>query len=62
MTSEVAVLPASSPRGSWKLIAPRVHGREYYLDHCGNQFWIRANDRGKNYRLVTADVSRPSTP
>ena len=58
-TSEVAVLPAASPRAPWKVLAPRVHGREYYVDHRGDRFWIRVNDKGKNYRLVTAPVSDP---
>jgi oligopeptidase B len=58
-TSEVAVLPADAPLGTWKVIAPRVHGREYYLDHRGDRFWIRVNDKGKNFRLVTAPVASP---
>ena len=58
-TSEIAVLPASSPSATWKVIAPRVQDREYYLDHRGDQFWIRANDKGKNYRLVVAPVANP---
>src|SRR6185295_10570465 len=58
-TSEVAVLPAATPRAPWKVIAPRAHGREYYVDHRGDRFWIRVNDKGKNYRLVTAPVSDP---
>ena len=58
-TSEVAVLRAAHPGGEWKLIAPRVHGREYYADHRGDQFWIRVNDRGRNYRVVTAPVATP---
>ncbi|HEY3215768.1 MAG TPA: S9 family peptidase [Candidatus Eisenbacteria bacterium] len=59
-TSEVAVLPAASPRAPWKVIAPRVHEREYYVDHRGDRFWIRVNDKGKNYRLVIAPVSDPA--
>jgi oligopeptidase B len=58
-TSEVAVLPAATPTAAWKLVAPRIHGREYYLDHRGDRFWIRVNDRGKNFRLVTAPVATP---
>jgi oligopeptidase B len=58
-TSEVAVLPAGTPGGTWKLIAPRVQEREYYVDHRGDQFWIRVNDQGKNFRLVTAPVATP---
>src|SRR5262245_20086800 len=58
-TSEVAVLPANAPTSAWNVVAPRVHGREYYLDHRGDRFWIRVNDKGKNYRLVTAPVATP---
>jgi oligopeptidase B len=58
-TSEVAVLPADRPLADWRLIAPRVPDREYYLDHRGDRFWIRANDRGRNFRLVTAPVATP---
>ncbi len=58
-TSEVSVLAASEPGGAFRVIAPRVHGREYYVDHRGDRFWIRVNDKGKNYRLVTAPVATP---
>ena len=58
-TSEVAVLPAGEPLGEWRLIAPRVQDREYYVDHRGDLFWIRVNDHGKNFRLVTAPVATP---
>ena len=60
-TSEVAVLPATTPGGKWKVVSPRRQGREYYLDHRGDRFWIRTNDRGKNYRLVTAAVADPDS-
>ena len=60
-SSEVAVLPAASPNGTWKLVSPRRQGREYYLDHRGDLFWIRTNDRGKNYRLVTAPMADPDS-
>jgi oligopeptidase B len=58
-TSEVAVLPANAPAASWKVVAPRVQGREYYLDHRGDRFWIRVNDKGKNFRLVSAPLATP---
>ena len=61
MTSEIAVLPAASPTGPWKVVAPRRQGREYYLDHRGDRFWIRTNDRGRNFRLVTAPLSQPDS-
>jgi len=59
MTSEVAVLPASTPKAPWTVVAPRVHGVEYSIDHRGDEFWILANDKGKNFRLVVAPVKQP---
>ena len=58
-TSEQRVLPASAPLSTWITIAPRVQDREYYLDHRADLFWIRANDTGRNFRLVTAPVGMP---
>ncbi len=34
-------------------------GREYYADHRGDRFWIRVNDTGRNFRLVSAPVTAP---
>src|SRR5262249_52411803 len=33
---------------------------EYYIDHLGADFYIRVNDQGKNFRLVTAPVKDPA--
>ncbi|HJU65869.1 MAG TPA: S9 family peptidase [Gemmatimonadaceae bacterium] len=58
-TSEYRVLRADQPNGSWTLIAPRVAGQEYYVDHRGDRFYIRVNDTGRNFRLVSAPVATP---
>ena len=58
-TSEVRVLRADQPAGAWRLISPRRQDREYYVDHRGDRFWITTNDRGRNFRLVSAPVSAP---
>ena len=58
-TSEVRYLDAATPSGEWKLIAPREQGIEYDAEHIGDQFYIRTNDKGRNFRLVTAPVSNP---
>ena len=52
-------LPASAPAGSFKLIAPRQDDREYSADHHGDSFYIRVNDTGRNFRLVSAPVADP---
>ncbi len=58
-TSEARFLRADDPGGEWRLVAPRVPEQEYDLDHRGSVFWIRSNDRGRNFRLVTAPVTDP---
>jgi len=59
-TSEVRVLRASDPRGEFRVVEPRRNGIEYYVGHHGDRFFIRTNDKGPNFRLVTAPVSDPS--
>ncbi len=59
-TSEVRVIPAAAPASPPRRIAGRRTGHEYYLDHHGDEFWIRTNDKGKNFRLVRAPVADPA--
>lgn len=54
-TSEVRYLPAGQPTAEPKLIAPREQDHEYEVDHRPGEFWIRTNDKGRNFRLVVAD-------
>jgi oligopeptidase B len=58
-TSEEQFLPAADPAGQWRLIAPRQDDIEYYAEHRGGLFYIRTNDTGRNFRLVTAPVEAP---
>jgi oligopeptidase B len=58
-TSEARYIAADRPTGELKLLLPRKEDHEYYLDHAGSDFYIRTNDRGKNFRLVTVPVADP---
>jgi len=58
-TTEVRFLPADQPGGPWRPIATREHEHEYDVDHHGELLYIRTNDRGRNFRLVTAPVADP---
>ncbi len=58
-TAEARFLPADQPTGEFKLINPRRQDHEYYVDDHGDQFLIRTNDKGRNFRLVTAPISDP---
>ncbi len=58
-TTESRVLAADRPDDSFTLICPREDDHEYSIDHRHGLWYIRTNDRGRNFRLVTAPVSTP---
>jgi oligopeptidase B len=58
-TTESWVLAADQPGGSFTLIAARDDEHEYSIDHRNGLWFIRSNDRGRNFRLVTAPVETP---
>ncbi len=60
-TSEARYIPANDPTAEWKVIEPRKQDVEYYPDHNGDSFYIRVNDTGRNFRLVTAPVTAPGS-
>ena len=60
-TTEERFLPADEPLGAWTLIEPRREEIEYYADHRNGQFYIRVNDTGRNFRMVTAPVETPGS-
>jgi oligopeptidase B len=60
-TTEARYLPATQPDGDWKVLEPRKQGIEYYPDHNGDSFYIRVNDTGRNFRLVSALVTDPGS-
>ena len=60
-TTEARYIPAKQPDAEWKILEPRKQGVEYYPDHNGDSFYIRVNDTGRNFRLVTAPVTDPGS-
>ena len=58
-TSEARYVPADQATAEWKVIEPRKQDVEYYPDHNGDFFYLRANDTGRNFRLVKAPVTDP---
>jgi hypothetical protein len=59
-TSEVRYLPADTGTAPLRVVAERIPDQEYYVDHRNGVFWIRTNDRGRNFRLVTAPARDPA--
>lgn len=58
-TSEVRYVSTDQPQEALKVLLPRREGHEYYVDHHSDLFYIRTNDKGKNFRLVTAPIKDP---
>jgi oligopeptidase B len=59
VTSEVRVLPADDPEGTFTILEPRRQDVEYGVDHHGDRFFILTNDGAPNFRLVEAPVADP---
>jgi oligopeptidase B len=58
-TSETRVRRTGSDE-SWRVLLPRVPEREYDVAHRGQEFFVRINDAGRNFRLVRMPVERPA--
>jgi oligopeptidase B len=58
-TTESRFLAADTPAGTWTLVAEREDEHEYAIDHRNGLWFIRTNDAGRNFRLVTAPVATP---
>jgi oligopeptidase B len=58
-TTESWYLASSDAKGEFRLITLRQDEHEYSIDHRNGIWFIRTNDRGRNFRLVTAPVETP---
>jgi oligopeptidase B len=54
--SDSRVLDAARPTGTWRTVLPRRPGVLYELDHRAGLFYLRINDTGPDFRLVTVDA------
>ncbi len=58
-TTEYRYVDAANPAGEFQMLAERIADQEYDVDHRNGLFYIRVNDTGKNFRVVTAPVDSP---
>ena len=58
-TDEVRYLRADHPDEPLQIISSRRKDHEYSVDDGGDLFYIRTNDQGRNFRLVTAPSADP---
>jgi oligopeptidase B len=59
-TTECHWLPAERPAGQFAVICPREDEHEYSVDHRNGLWFIRTNDRGRYFRLVSTPVDTPA--
>lgn len=59
-TSECRYQEACDPQGEWTLIRERVQDQEYFVEHHEGRFYLRINDTGRNFRLVSMPVEDTS--
>ncbi len=57
-TNETWLLDANKPDGKFASYLPRKENIKNYIDHAGNELFIVTNDKGRNYRLVTAPLGK----
>lgn len=58
-TSEVSLLSADQPEGSFHSVLGRETGHRYSVDHRNDELFILTNKNAKNFRLVTAPLDNP---
>jgi oligopeptidase B len=59
ITSEVRVLEAAEPDGTFTVVQPRRQGVEYSVDHQGDRFVILHNDGALDFELSEAPIATP---
>jgi oligopeptidase B len=59
LANEYRYVDADRPDAPFTLILPRERGHEHSVDHAGEHFYFRTNDRAENFRLVRAPVATP---
>ncbi len=55
-TTEVQLLAADDPLGTFRAFLPREPGHEYEIDHANGKFFIRSNWQAQNFRVLTTDL------
>jgi oligopeptidase B len=59
-TSDVRVLDAAKPEGTWTVMRPRAKGVRYFADELGGTYYIRTNLDAPDYRIMAAALGTPS--
>src|SRR6202008_549934 len=60
LSTEVRFLSAEQPNGTLKLLHLREPDHKYFAYHRDGLFYLRTNDKAKNYLIVRVPVEKPS--
>lgn len=60
LSSEYRYVRADRPDDPFRVIQKREKNLEYDAEHFGDHFYIRTNDRARNFKLVKTPVDAPS--
>lgn len=53
LSSEISFLNANKPDDAFTVFQPRIKDMLYNVDHANDKFYIRTNDKAKNFKLMT---------
>ena len=59
-TTEIHYLDADNPTGKFKVIHPRQQDMEYDVAHHGSDFYVKTNEKARNFKLMKTPVRSPS--
>ena len=57
-TNEQYLLDANKPDRTFASYLKRRENIKYYVDHANNEFFVVTNDKGRNFRMVTAPTGK----
>ena len=61
LTTEWRYLDAATPDAPFRVVRPRERGHEYAVEHAGDRWYVRTNERGaENFGLMTAPTDEPA--
>ncbi|WP_229202030.1 S9 family peptidase [Pseudoduganella aquatica] len=58
-TTEVRLLDAAKPNGTFRAVLPREKGHRYSVSHRNGMLYIRTDKDAKNFRIVVAPLAAP---
>jgi oligopeptidase B len=62
MTTEMRILDAGHPEGTFTVVEPRRRGHEYFIYPSTDKIYIRTNHNARNFKIMEADINKMQQP